>query len=81
MLSKFGNIIDKDNLDNKFSKIDIVIGGVHGQGKFRSVGKFIMRDKEEFNKDWYVIKDRYIDCTKEHMKNFNVQLQHQSPLT
>ena len=31
-------------------KIDIVVGGDHGQGKFRSVGKFIMRDKKELIK-------------------------------
>ena len=46
LLSKFGNITDKDNLDNKLSKIDIVIGGDHGQRKFRSFGKFMMRDRE-----------------------------------
>ena len=56
LLSKFGNITDKDNLDNKLSKIDIVIGGDHDQGNFCSVDKFIMRDKEGYNKDSYVIK-------------------------
>ena len=46
------------------SQIDIVIGGNHGQGKFRSFGKFIMRDKEGYNKDSYVIKKGHIYCTK-----------------
>ena len=50
LLSKFGNTIDKDNLDNKLSNIDIVIGGDHGQGKFRNISKFIMKDKEGYNK-------------------------------
>ena len=65
LLSEFGNITDKGNLDNKLSQIDIVIGGNHGQGKFRSFGKFIMRDKEGYNKDSYVIKNNHIDCTKD----------------
>ena len=63
LLSKFGTIIDQDNLDNKLSKIDIVIGCDHGQGKFRSVDKLIMRDKEGYNKDSYVIKNGYIYYT------------------
>ena len=66
LLSKFGNITDKDNLDNKLSKIDIVIGGDHGQRKFRSFGKFMMRNREGYNKDscylkWsYILHKRYI---------------------
>ena len=33
------------NSDNSsISTIDIVVGGDHGQGKFRSVSKFILRD-------------------------------------
>ena len=59
LLSKFGTITDKDNLDNKLFKIYIVIGGDHGQGTNRSVGKFIMRDKVGYNKDSYVIQNRY----------------------
>ena len=42
--------LDKDNLDNKLSKIDIVIGGDQGQGKFRNISKYIMKDKEGYNK-------------------------------
>ena len=56
---------DKENLDNKLSKINIVIGDDHGQEIFRSVSKFIMRDKEGYNKDSYVIKNGHIDCTKD----------------
>ena len=68
-MRKFGTITNKNNLDNKLSKIDIVIGGDYGQGNFCSVGNFIMRDKEGYNKDSYVLK------------HFNVQLQHQSTIT
>ena len=50
--------------------IDIVIGGDLGQGKFRSVGKFIMRDKEGYNKDSYVIKNSHIDCIKDTCEIF-----------
>ena len=52
------------------SKIDIVIGGDYGQGKFRSVGKFVMRDKEGYNKDSYVIKNGHINCTKDTYEIF-----------
>ena len=47
------------------STIDIVVGGDHGQGKFRSVSKFILRDTL-FNKlRSYVIKNAHIDCEKD----------------
>ena len=45
--------------------MNIVIGGDHGQGNFRSVGKFIMRVKEGYSKDTYVIKNGHIYCTKD----------------
>ena len=64
MLSKSVTITDKGNLDNKLSNIDIIIGGDHAQDKFRLVGKFIMRDKEGYNNDSYIIKNDHIDCTK-----------------
>ena len=41
LLSKFETISDKDNLDNKLSKIDIVIEGDLGQENFRLVGEFM----------------------------------------
>ena len=47
------------------STIDIVVGGDHGQGKFRSVSKFISRDIS-FNKlKSYFIKNAHIDCEKD----------------
>ena len=70
LLSIFRTITDKDNLDNKSSKVDIVIGCIHGQRLFRSDGKFSMRDKEGHNKDSYVIKNGYTDCTKDTYKIF-----------
>ena len=43
----------------------IVVGGDHGQGKFRYVSKFILRDIS-FNKlKSYVIKNAHIDCEKD----------------
>ena len=54
--SKFETIIDKNNLDNKLSQIGIVKGGDHGQGKCRSVDKFIIRGEEGYDKESYVIK-------------------------
>ena len=49
-MSKFSETTNVKNLTNTFSKIDIVVGGDHGQGNFRSVGKFIMKDEEGINK-------------------------------
>ena len=54
-------IMDKENLDKKLFEIDIVIGSDNRQGNFRWVGKFIMRDKEGYNKDSCVIKNGPID--------------------
>ena len=55
-----------NNSDNtSISTIDIVVGGDHGQGEFRSVSKFILRDIY-FNKvKSYVIKNAHIDCDKD----------------
>ena len=54
------------NSDNSYiSTINIVVGGGHGQGKFRSISKFILRDIY-FNKlKSYVIKNAHIDCDKD----------------
>ena len=52
-------------------KIDIVIGGDYGQGKFHNISKFIMRDKEEYDKDSNMYKNGYIYIVhKIHMKYF-----------
>ena len=47
------------------SKMDIVVGGAHGQEKFRSVHKFIVWDVNVNNLDSYVIKNDHIDCGKD----------------
>ena len=54
------------NSDNSsISTIDIVVGGDHGQDKFRSVSKFILRDIY-FNKlKSYVIQNTHFDCDKD----------------
>ena len=55
--------INSDN--SSISTIVIVVGGDHGQGKFRSVSKFILRDIS-FNKlNSYVITNAHIDCDKD----------------
>ena len=74
LLGKFSETINVKNLSNTISKIDIVIGGDHGQGNFRSVDKFILRDKEEINKNSYVIKIEIIDCTKDTYEIFQKSL-------
>ena len=52
-----------DNIS--ISTIDIVVGGDHGQSKFCSVSKFILRDLL-FNKlNSCVIKNTHIDCDKD----------------
>ena len=51
--------------NSSISTIDIVVGGDHGQGKFRSVSKFILRDIY-FNKlKSYVMKNAHTDCDKD----------------
>ena len=74
MLSKFENTTDKDNLDNTLSKIDIVIRGDNEQGKIRNISTFIMRYKERYNKEPYVITNRHIYCTKDTYEIFQKQL-------
>jgi hypothetical protein len=51
-------------LDNLRS-IDVVLGGDHGQGKFRSVIKIILRDGAGLSVDTLVMKVGHIDCTKD----------------
>ncbi len=45
--------------------IDVVLGGDHGQGKFRSVIKIILRDEDGKQVDSMVMKVGHIDCTKD----------------
>ena len=54
------------NSDNtSISTIDIVVGGDHGQGKFRSNSKFTLRDIHIKKLKSYVIKNAHIDCDKD----------------
>ena len=64
-MSKFSETINVKYFINAFSKIDIVVGGDHGQGKFRSVGKFVIINREGIDKDSYMIKNGHINCTKD----------------
>ena len=50
---------------NAISTIDIVVGDDLGQGKFRSVYKFILRDINVKNLDSYIIKNAHIGCDKD----------------
>ena len=47
------------------STIDIIVGGDHGQGKFRSVCKFILRGINVKNLNSYIIKNAHIDYEKD----------------
>ena len=47
------------------STIAIIVGGGHGQGKFRSVSKFILRDIRVKTLELCVIKNDHIDCDKD----------------
>jgi hypothetical protein len=50
---------------NNLKSIDVVLGGDHGQGKFRSVIKIILRDDTGLSVDTLVMKVGHIDCTKD----------------
>ena len=60
LLSKYEDNTNKETIKSKLSKIDMVIGGDHGQEKFCNVGQYIMR-----NKDGKKIKNDHIDHKKE----------------
>ena len=45
--------------------MDVVLGGDHGQGKFRSVIKIILRDDDGKQVTSMVMKVGHIDCTKD----------------
>jgi hypothetical protein len=49
----------------RLKSIDVVLGGDHGQGKFRSVIKIILRDNEGKMVDTMVMKVGHIDCQKD----------------
>ena len=56
---------------NAISTINILVGGYHGQRKFRSVYKFILRDMNVKNIDLYVIEKTHIDCDKDTYNGLN----------
>ena len=45
---------------NDISTLDIIFAGDHGQGKFRYVYKFILRDMNVIKIDSYIIKNAHI---------------------
>ena len=53
---------------NGLSGVDLVIGGDHGQRKFRCMMKVILRDKDGKNVDSFCIKIGHIDCEKDKYK-------------
>ena len=57
--------VPKNLKSNSISTLDIVVGGDHGQGKFRYVCKFILRDINVKNLNSYPIKNAHIDCDKD----------------
>ena len=56
---------------NAISTIHIVVDGDHGQEKFWSVCKFILRYMNVINIDSYIIKNDRIDCEKETSELLN----------
>jgi hypothetical protein len=47
------------------NSIDVVLGGDHGQGKFRSVIKIILQDDDGKKLDSMVMKAGHINCMKD----------------
>ena len=57
--------IDSSESIDSFESVDLVIGGDHGQGKFRSVMKVILRNRYGKNVNHFCIKVNHIDCEKD----------------
>ena len=74
LISKYKDITNKKTLKSKLSKIDMVIGGDHGQEKFCNVCKYIMRNKDGKNITSYVIKNGHIDQKKDTNEIFQQTL-------
>jgi hypothetical protein len=49
----------------RLKSMDVVLGGDHGQGKFRSVIKIVLRDEAGKQVHSMVMKVGHIDCTKD----------------
>eukprot|EP00978_Attheya_sp_CCMP212_P025588 scaffold82537_cov26-Attheya_sp.AAC.1 len=58
-------LIENDESIPAMKRADIVIGGDHGQGKFRALAKVIIRGDEEKKLDSFVVKIGHIDCKKD----------------
>jgi len=62
----FGHMDDEDIMMNNIDDVDLVLGGDHGQRKFRMVVKVIVRKNNmETIKSWPV-KTGHIDCKKDN---------------
>jgi hypothetical protein len=59
------SIAADDSALGMLKSIDDVLGGNHGQGKFRSVIKIILRDDDGKQVDSMVMKVGHIDCMKD----------------
>ena len=59
---------------NASSTIDIVVGGEHGQRKFRSICNFILIYINVKNLNSYVIKNVHIDCEKNAYDVLNISI-------
>ena len=57
--------IDSSESIDSFESVYLVIGGDHGQGKFRSVMKVILRNRYGKNVNHFCIKVNHIDCEKD----------------
>jgi hypothetical protein len=59
------SIAADDSALGMLKSIDVVLGGDHGQGKFRSVIKIILRNDDGKQVDSMVMKVGHIDCMKD----------------
>jgi hypothetical protein len=59
------SIAADDSALGMLKSIDVVLGGDHGQGKFRSVIKIILGDDDGKQVDSMVMKVGHIDCVKD----------------
>jgi hypothetical protein len=50
---------------DRLTSIDLVVGGDHGQERFRMLAKVIARDENEKIIDKFVMKLTHIDCKKD----------------
>ena len=65
VLTSLKNRLGESGQYDSVQSIDLVIGGDHGQGKFRSVMKIILRNASGKNIDSFCVKIGHIDCDKD----------------